>query len=127
MTPHDDGRNFQVGAVLHVVKGEHHHTVTPLLIMGPDGRKTQPAIIQQKSADGPEVSVTLNNLNADTKMVELVFSGLGESEAMDHDHPEQLVVEFSQKPFMSILWVGTVILIIGTLISFTQRMKSFSS
>jgi cytochrome c-type biogenesis protein CcmF len=127
MTPHEDGRNFQVGAVLHVVKGEHHHTVTPIMMMGSEGRSSRPAVIHQKSAYGPEVSVTLNNLNADTKMVELVFSGLGETEAVDHDHAEQLVVEFSQKPFMSILWVGTVLLIIGALLSFTQRIKSIAS
>ena len=127
MTPHEDGRNFQVGAVLHVVKGDHHHTVTPILLMGSDGKKTKPAIIHEKSAYGPEVSVTLNNLNADTKMVELVFSGIGEAEAVDHDHAEQLVIEFSQKPFMSILWLGTILLLAGTLISFTQRIKSFSS
>jgi cytochrome c-type biogenesis protein CcmF len=126
MTPHEDGRNFQVGAVLHVVKGEHHHTVTPLLLMGSEGRKIKPAIIHQKTAYSPEISVTLNNLNADTKMVELVFSGLGEDEAADHDHSAQLVVEFSQKPFMSILWFGTILLLIGTLISFSQRIKSIS-
>ncbi len=79
------------------------------------------------SAYGPEITVTLNNLNADTKMVELLFEGLGEVETVTDDHPEQLVVEFSQKPFMSILWFGTIILIIGTLISFTQRIKSISS
>jgi cytochrome c-type biogenesis protein CcmF len=127
MTPHEDGKNFQVGAVLHVVKGEHHHTVTPIMMMGSEGRSSKPAVIHQKSAYAPEVTVTLNNLNADTKMVELVFSGLAEAEAVDHDHPEQLVVEFSQKPFMSILWVGTVILIAGALISFTQRIKSITS
>jgi cytochrome c biogenesis factor len=110
-----------------VVKGEHHHTVTPILLMGPDGRKTKRAIIHEKSAYGPEVSVTINNLNADTKMVELLFSGIGEEDSIDHDHAEQLVIEFSQKPFMSILWLGTILLLAGTLISFTQRIKSFSS
>jgi cytochrome c-type biogenesis protein CcmF len=127
MTPHDDGKNFQVGAVLHVVKGEHHHTITPVMLMGSEGRQSIPAVIHPKSAYAPEVSVTLNKLNADTKTVELVFNGLREEEAVDHDNAEQLVVEFSQKPFMSILWVGTVILIIGTLLSFTQRIKSITS
>jgi cytochrome c-type biogenesis protein CcmF len=127
MTPHEDGRNFQVGAVLHVVKGEHHHTVTPVMLMSSEGRQSKPAVIHPKSAYAPEVTVTLNNLNADTKMVELVFNGLGEAEAVDHDDAEQLMVEFSQKPFMSILWFGSVLLIIGTLLSFTQRIKSISS
>ncbi|MEE9119005.1 MAG: hypothetical protein V3U02_10490, partial [Calditrichia bacterium] len=127
MTPHEDGKNFQVGAVLHIVKGDFHHTVTPVLLMGSEKRRSEPALIKQKNAYGPEITVTLNNLNADTKMVELEFEGLGEAEAVTHDHPEQLVVEFSQKPFMSILWFGTILLIIGTLISFTQRIKSISS
>ena len=127
MTPHEDGRNFQVGAVLHIVKGDFHKNVTPMILMGSDGKNSRPALIQAKSAYNPEVSVSLNNLNADTKMVELVFAGLAESEAVDHDHSEQLVVEFSQKPFMSILWLGTILLLIGTLLSFSQRIKSFSS
>ena len=127
MTPHEDGKNFQVGAVLHIVKGDFHHTVTPVLLMESEKRRSEPALIKQKNAYGPEITVTLNNLNADTKMVELEFEGLGEAEAVTHDHPEQLVVEFSQKPFMSILWFGTILLIIGTLISFTQRIKSISS
>ena len=127
MTPHEDGKNFQVGAVLHIVKGDFHHTVTPILLMGFERQRSEPALIKPNNAYGPEITVTLNNLNADTKMVELVFEGLGETETVTHDHPEHLVVEFSQKPFMSILWFGTILLIIGTLISFTQRVKSISS
>jgi cytochrome c-type biogenesis protein CcmF len=127
MTPHEDGRNFQVGAVLHIVKGDFHQTVTPFILIGSDGRHSQPATIQTESEQGPEVSVTLNNLNADEKMIELVFNGLDETEPVDHDHTEQVMVEFSKKPFMSILWLGTVILIIGTFVSFIQRIQSISS
>ncbi len=127
MTPHEDGKNFQVGAVLHIVKGDFHHTVTPILLVGSERQRSEPALIKPNNAYGPEITVTLNNLNADTKMVELVFEGLGETETVAHDHPEHLVVEFSQKPFMSILWFGTILLIIGTLISFIQRIKSISS
>jgi cytochrome c-type biogenesis protein CcmF len=127
MTPHEDGRNFQVGAVLHIVKEDFHHTVIPVLLMGSERRRSEPALIKPNNAYGPEITVTLNNLNADTKMVELVFEGFGETETVTHDHPEHLVVEFSQKPFMSILWFGTILLIIGTLISFIQRIKSISS
>jgi cytochrome c-type biogenesis protein CcmF len=127
MTPHEDGRNFKVGAVLHIVKGDFHHTVTPVMLMGSEGRQSKPAVIQPKSAYNPEITVTLNNLNADTKMVELAFTGVGEAEAVTHDHPEQLVVEFSQKPFMTILWIGTILLVLGTLISLSQRIKSITS
>ncbi len=57
-----------------MVKGEHHHTVTPVMLMGSDGRTSQPAVIHPKSAYAPEVTVTLTKLNADTKMVELMFN-----------------------------------------------------
>ena len=123
MTSHEGGQNFQVGAVLHIVKGDKHITVTPALLMGSEGRQSLPAVIQAASTDAPEISVSLNNLNADKKMIELVFNGLGGTDSASHDQTEQLLVEFSEKPFMSILWIGTIILIAGTFVSFTQRIK----
>ncbi len=124
MTPHDDGASFQVGAVIKMEKDGAVYTATPLMIMEQSGgRRSQPAIINLKSEPKKTIHVSLLNVQADQKKVELSFAGLGEN-APAPVQTEQLVVEFSKKPFMSLLWLGTVLLCIGTIIAFTQRIKT---
>ena len=123
MTPHQDGNAFNVGAVLNIKKEKFEHTVTPMLIMGAEGKRAEPGIIPAENSYGKEIKVTLNGLDADKKRVDLVFEGLGTEKIEAHTQSEQLIVEFSKKPFMSIMWLGTVIIIIGTLIAFSQRVK----
>ena len=124
MTPHDDGASFQVGAVIKLEKDGAAHTATPLMIMEQaGGKRSQPAIINLNTNPKKTVHVSLLNVQADQKMVELSFAGLGEN-APAPVQTEQLVIEYSKKPFMSLLWLGTVILCIGTIIAFTQRIKT---
>ena len=66
-------------------------------------------------------TIALTGVNADSKSVQLMISGLP-----GHDHsvnaaPEQLIVEISEKPFMNILWAGSVILLIGVYFSLHRR------
>jgi cytochrome c-type biogenesis protein CcmF len=63
----------------------------------------------------------LTGVNADSKAIQIMISGLP-----GHDHtanaaPEQLVVEISEKPFMNILWAGSIILLIGVYFSLHRR------
>ena len=75
------------------------------------------------SEDTGHPSVILAGLNADEKRIQLVFHGLTEETSHTHVAKEQLIVEISKKPFMSILWFGTVLLILGTVIAFKNRLR----
>jgi cytochrome c biogenesis factor len=41
---------------------------------------------------------------------------------MNDTSPEQLLIEISRKPFMSILWLGTIFITMGTVIAFGKRI-----
>ena len=53
-------------------------------------------------------------MGANPKNFDSDFDGLSEDVAAEHDHRDQLLVEVSEKPFMNILWIGTIILTLGT-------------
>jgi len=124
MKPHEDGNSFNVGAVLNVKDGDHAHTVIPILTMGSQGKTSQPVVIPTHGKYAQEVKVVLNGIDADKKMVNIEVLGLGDETVTAEASGEQLMIEFSTKPFMSILWVGTVLLLIGSLIALTQRVKT---
>jgi cytochrome c-type biogenesis protein CcmF len=125
MSPHGDSGDFHVGAVVNFGKGDHAHTITPLMIMSAEGRRSQPAVIPPHDKYGKEIIITLTAMNADEKRINLAFQGLTD-EIISNAGGEQLVVEISTKPFMSILWLGTVLMIIGSIIAFSQRIKTAS-
>jgi cytochrome c-type biogenesis protein CcmF len=125
MKPHDDGSSFNVGAVLQVGDGDHTHTVMPVLTMGAGGKHSEPVEIPTHGKYEPEISVTLNALDADKKSVDLHFQGLGGSPSASESRTgEQLIIEFSRKPFMSILWLGSILLLVGSVIALTHRLKT---
>jgi len=123
MKPHDDGSSFNVGAVLHVKDGDHAHTVIPVLTMGSEGKTSQPVVIPTHGKYAKEVQVVMKSLDADKKMINIEILGLGGESVTTNVSAEQLMIEFSTKPFMSILWLGTILLIAGSIIAFTQRVK----
>ena len=85
----------------------------------------QPAplpIQTQTGANTPEVYLT--GLNADEKSIELTFTGMPDQHSGNSS--EQLIIEASLKPFMSVLWLGTVLIIGGIIIAFIRRLGSHS-
>ena len=127
MTPHGNGGDFSVGAVLDIRKDDFKYTAIPELIISSEGRRAKPAIIPTQNPYGKEIKISLTAMNADDKRIDLVFQGFSDDVHVGHNHDEQLVIEFSQKPFMSILWLGTILMLIGTVISLIQRTRAASA
>jgi cytochrome c-type biogenesis protein CcmF len=123
MDNHTDGGHFIVAARLSFKGKDSTFIVTPAIIMAPRGRQMQPAQLPGSGQEDPPV-VALTGLNADDKQIELTFSGLGKA-SEQHMH-EQMVVEVSIKPMMSILWLGTLLMICGTLIAFYRRLRAIA-
>ncbi len=110
-----------MGARLEISNGDEEYEVVPVLFYDGTGKRSEPATFQVNS-DGmdQEASVILNELNANEKLVELHFTGL-ESDAKTAQPQEQLLLEVSKKPFMNILWFGTVLIVLGAIISLKRR------
>ncbi|MCB0281236.1 MAG: cytochrome c biogenesis protein CcsA [Calditrichae bacterium] len=112
-------KEFSVSAVLDIEKDGKSIEVKPALLMQGEHRHSQPAELTGIEPEGTKISVSLVSMSVEDKMVELSFIGIDPGpQAMQAD---QIVVEVSHKPFMGIMWIGTIILTLGTLLAMRKR------
>lgn len=125
MSSHADGSSaITIGAELEIEKDGAKTRLTPHLVMAGQKRSSEPLSIDfNDRSDLKHPSVALMAINADEKAVQLMFSGFGEDGDPQMASPEILIAELSIKPFMNILWAGSIILLIGTFISLHKRIK----
>ena len=122
MSSHSDTPGaISIGAELEITKGEQKTSVIPVMIIAGKNRDYQSVHIGLSEDLHSSPTITLTGVNADSKAIQIMISGLP-----GHDHtanaaPEQLVVEISEKPFMNILWAGSIILLIGVYFSLHRR------
>jgi cytochrome c-type biogenesis protein CcmF len=115
--------SFSIGAKLEITKENKTTTITPRLLMSGQKREFEPVEINLASdTQNKNPTIALAAINADEKSVLLLMNGIP-----GHDHgpaepSDQLIVEISTKPFMNVLWSGTVILLFGTFISLQRRI-----
>jgi cytochrome c-type biogenesis protein CcmF len=112
---------FSIGAELEIAKGEQKTSVIPVMIIAGKNRNSQPIHIGLSEDLHSSPTVALTGVNADSKSIQLIIGGLPGHNHMVSDAPEQLIVEISEKPFMNILWAGSIILLIGAYFSLHRR------
>lgn len=124
MSSHADGSGaITIGAALEVKKGEKKINLSPHLVMLGQRRSSEPLPIAfDDQNEGIIPTVALSAVNADDKSIQLLLNGLENNAEIKKVRPEKLIVEISKKPFMNILWSGTVILLVGTFISLQRRI-----
>lgn len=110
---------YLVSAVLDIEKNSKSIEVKPALLIKGEHRHSQPVRLSAIGEEGANISVSLVSMSVEEKMVEISFDGLDlPQKAMQ---PDQIVVEVSHKPFMGIMWIGTIILTLGTLLAMRKR------
>ncbi len=115
---HGMTESVQIGAKLIVTYGGKTYNIKPVVNYVDNVRKSSTELLPTN--DGSNKTVILSNLNADSKMIELTFGGFetgiipGENIA---------VVEFSIEPFMNFVWLGTILLTLGTIIAIIKRFQ----
>jgi cytochrome c-type biogenesis protein CcmF len=113
------GGGMAVGSVLQVRKGEEMETVTPVTIYGTDREPVQKGA-ESRLAGGRIDLVSMNvGMGEGGSNVTIAIRGAGEAV----EHAEALVVEASIKPFIILVWAGTVILMAGIVLSMIQRTR----
>lgn len=113
MDQHFESGEMAVGAVLEVTHDSVTETVTPYLSFTERGKETMAAQLP-----GGEGSVLLRDIQADAGMVSLQFSGIKGMDVVD-----LLVLEVSKKPLINLVWLGIILICIGTLVSFARRRR----
>ncbi len=118
LSNHEDAGGFKVSAMLRFEKeGDTYEAAPALLIKGRENIN-QPAVLSWiKDETGREARVALSGINAEKKNIKLTFQGLGAGKS----NPQRIAVEISTKPFMSVLWLGTIILTLATIMAMKRR------
>ncbi len=113
---------FTIGAELSIEGKIKTYQITPSIKIGNKGRTSVPVMLRLEN--GSEIKVILSAFNANTKEVTLHFEGFSAASAEKTKNSEQLIVEVSKKPFMNILWLGTILILIGTIIALKTSKKN---
>jgi cytochrome c-type biogenesis protein CcmF len=113
MGPHGQGGEMRVGAVLEVDHKGKKETATPAVVFGEDRD------IKQIEAALPDSNVIfLESVMADQGMVALSIGKKGQEGG-----GETLLLEVSRKPLINILWLGTIIIMVGLFLMTWRRSK----
>jgi cytochrome c-type biogenesis protein CcmF len=120
------GGGFGVGAVLEVEREGRKETLTAITSYS-EGGEPQPQTVMMK--DGKigfqMLSMNVNNETRDSR-IQLNVLGLHEHGAEEAETPEMLVVEASLKPFMSLVWIATILVLGGLTLSMMRRGKELA-
>lgn len=113
MGNHSDPNTMQVGANIEVTHAGQTQVITPVMAFTQSGK-------QFLKADMPngQGSVMLSDIQADAGMVSLQFAGVPGMDVVD-----LLVLEVSTKPLINLVWLGLIMVCVGTFVSFIRRRK----
>ena len=112
--PHGSGEgSMEIAAVLEVQFAETVETVLPVLKVDGESYEYVPALLP-----GSEIEIYLNAVDATRGLAQ--FS-IGEDCCSGE---EMLAVEVKHKPFIALLGIGTVLLILGSIIAVWRRFTT---
>ncbi|MFZ0390768.1 MAG: cytochrome c biogenesis protein CcsA [Calditrichia bacterium] len=115
-----EGGGFKVGAELHVLHKNNSYAITPSIIYQQGQQTPEPAVLPAAN-QGQQVTFSLAGIDADQKIINLQISHAGDQPEAAQQSIERLAVELSLKPFMNILWFGSVLVILGSIIALRLR------
>ena len=112
-------RNMSVGSVLELTDGKTKETVTPVMFYGADGRPTYKASPSKlMGATVQLVSMNVGGMGPAPSSVTIGVHQMGEVK----QQADALIVEASIKPFIGLVWAGTVVMFVGFLVAMMKRL-----
>ncbi len=124
MSTHAEGGDMQVGADIEVRKGKEAYSIVPAIILDQNGKKNVPGTFMIKTGQSEtQARVILNRIDADAKVIELFVHGIDQGSDTESTHSERVYIEVTRKPFMSILWLGCLLIIFGSGFAVAHRYQ----
>jgi cytochrome c-type biogenesis protein CcmF len=114
---HQMNQTIQIGANLKVTYQGKEYQLKPTMVYQ-SSKISNPVVLPAKS--GETKTLTLSNINADQKMIEVTFAGFQQGS----DSEDVVLIEISKKPLMNFVWLGSILLTLGTVVAFKRRYNS---
>jgi hypothetical protein len=107
-----------IAAIIKVINSDKKidTVIKPRLKMEANQKK-----VSAVNLPGSSLKVYINGINVENKSLDLAIIDPESKESKKTDSPEMLAAEISIKPLINILWLGTVIMIVGFLFSLYHR------
>ncbi len=116
------GGEITIGAKLEIKNYGKTFTATPKYTIRDEQRIDTPAEIKEAN-----LSIRLISLSADNGSITISASPFGSSPNSNTVRQEILAVSASIKPFINLVWGGTIIMVIGFIISIVRRSRESRS
>ena len=115
------GGTFTIGVILKVSKDGKSETIKPIMKNSGGSIEYIPASMAGDQENFTIVKLQPNRENPAQSHVEIAVSG----PTMTAKKPlvETLVVEASIKPYINLVWMGTVTLVVGFIITIIRRVR----
>ncbi len=110
---HGEPGEMKVGALIYAYRGSDTVTVTPSLTVHDNGTRS----FQADTLGVGGAVIYLDDLDPSRRTVSLRLSGA------ESGPTERLIVEVSEKPLILLVWVGAILIITGSLMSWYHRKR----
>jgi cytochrome c-type biogenesis protein CcmF len=112
------GSGTAIGSVLEISDGRSRETIVPVLINANGRQEYRPTSSRLMNATVVLVGMNVSmEGGASTVTVEVKRPGAAPAK------PESLVVEASIKPYISLVWGGTLVMMVGFVLAILKRSK----
>ncbi len=107
-----------IAALIHVINKEKNidDVIKPLIQIAGNQKK-----VFQVELPGSPVKIYINGINVENKSLDLAIIDPDGKQEKQNGQKELLAAEISVKPLINILWLGTVIMVIGFFFSLYHR------
>ena len=118
-----EGKEFELRAIVNIIDGKKTTPVTLVMKQGPGGMVFPP--VSYVASDGREHTIRLERVKPNTEddsqsVVQVDVKVPAAPGATPKG--ETLLVEASIKPFINLVWVGTITLVIGFFVTIVRRV-----
>jgi cytochrome c-type biogenesis protein CcmF len=113
------GGNIEMGTRLEVTKDGKSYEITPLIKRESNQFQFIPAEIKELN-----LKVEVKKIDPSSETADLIISKIENKEPQMSAKPKEvLTVTASVKPFISFVWIGVVIMVLGFFVSVARRLK----
>ncbi len=117
MTAMQAGKDFQMGAVLTIENGGKTEEFELL-------RKSVSGQVEYTEYTSEQAGIKIQLLNLTAEMIEVSIAPINNTQqVVENPKQEVLTVTASIKPYISLVWIGVIVMVVGFFVAVVRRLK----